>query len=147
MVSGSYPLAGPLGQHGLVFSEWGPMGEQVYWVCSSSMCVEMEGICCGAAEGWKGLLALGCGAEAGDVGQGEVKKGDFEGSAGWTSWLYLLLCLQTSPSLNFQLSSSSGDLSQNSSISHPWLACSEVSYFPQRPKLTDPILQQAGCTV
>lgn len=49
----------------------------------------------------------------GHVGQVEVNKGDFEGSAGWVSWLYLPGCLQTSPSLNFQLSSSSGALSQN----------------------------------
>lgn len=65
MVSGSYPLPGPLGQCGLVFNEWGPMGEQMDGICFSSMYVEMEGVSCGAADGWRGALALGCGAGGG----------------------------------------------------------------------------------
>jgi len=32
--------------------------------CSSAMCVEMEGISCGAAEGWREVLTLGCGVGA-----------------------------------------------------------------------------------
>lgn len=34
-------------------------------VCFSSMYVEMEGVSCGAADGWRGALALGCGAGGG----------------------------------------------------------------------------------
>lgn len=43
------------------------MGEQVGRVCSPSMCVDMEGIGCGAAEKWRRALALGCGAGAGVI--------------------------------------------------------------------------------
>lgn len=56
-----------------------------------------EGLCCGAGVGE-------------DIGQVGVTRGP---AAGWTSWLYLLGCLQTSPSLNFQPACSSRALSQD----------------------------------
>lgn len=121
------------------------MGEQMGRVCSSSTCLDVEDISCGAAEKWKRSLAPDCGAGAGGIGQVEVNKWDPEGSV---SGFHISISwgdFKPLPALILSSQVPVEPLSQNNWYLTP-MACVPKNILHQ-PKPTAPLLQQGGCTV